>query len=219
MPPQPLRSIRRNATAIADANALARFPAMAAQIGTIVAVWSRVESLLGTVLAFMLKSGIRVSMAMYSVILNSQIQMAVLKAAAKVVLTPDDFKLFSAVLILVNRAGQKRHKLAHWSWGYSPEITDALILIDPDAVLDFISASSEFVNESLDANSRTPPPERLDLSRAFVYRERELLEIISEIIEVEAIVRKFVLLAANPARADEPRSQLLAMPQIQGAMR
>ncbi len=135
MPPQPIRSVRRNATVQLDPFALRRHPDLAARVAEIIAVWSRVDSELGGILAYMLKGGARPSIAMYSALTSSAAQMAALEAAARVSLSPDDLGLFRAILVLVKRAGAKRNKIAHWLWGDSPEIPEALLLVDPEAVL------------------------------------------------------------------------------------
>jgi hypothetical protein len=218
MPPQPLRSVRRNATAVGDPAALRRYPALAADLGEIIALWSRIESTLGIALAMMLKAGVRVSVAMYGAILSSQAQMDALEAAARVTLGPEDFRLFGAVLTLVKRAGSKRHKLAHWLWGYSPEITDALLLIDPDAVLEFSAGHSEFL-KAIEEGDFAAQRLRLDLSRVFVYRKRDFDEILDEMHNVDKTTRTFAVLANDPSAAAQQRTQLLAEPQIQEALR
>jgi hypothetical protein len=116
VPPQPIRSVRRNATVQLDHLALFRHPDLANYVAEIVALWSRIDSELGAILAYMLKGDVRSSVAMYSALTSSQAQMAALEAAAGVSLPPDDLKLFGAVIKLIKRAGAKRNKLAHWLW-------------------------------------------------------------------------------------------------------
>jgi hypothetical protein len=111
MPPQPLKSVRRNARAKADPLALRNNPALAAKIAEAIGFWARVESTLGNMLALMLKTGARVSMAMFGAIVNSRIQLDVIESAARVTLPPEDFEIFGALMVLVKRAGAKRHKL------------------------------------------------------------------------------------------------------------
>jgi hypothetical protein len=221
MPPQPLSRVRPKADAIADPGALRRVPAIAAHVGEIVATWARIESTLGITLAGMLDAGVRASVAIYAAILNSKAQMDALEAAAKVTLEPKDFKLFGAVIILIKRAGSKRHKLAHWLWGYAPEIKDALLLFDPNAVLDLSVATSVFIKSVINGNYTTEERSTLDKSRVFVYREKDMLEILNEVQNVDAISRKFAALAFRPdaAGAAQLRTQLLAEPQIQEALR
>lgn len=120
MPPQPICSVRRNATASVDHLTLRRHPDLAARVADIIAIWSCIDLQLGAILAFMVKGDVRSSIAMYSALTSSQAQMAVLEAAARISLSPDDLNLFGAVLTLVKRAGAKRNKLAHCC-GDSPQ--------------------------------------------------------------------------------------------------
>jgi hypothetical protein len=68
-------------------------------------------------------------------------------------------------MLLVKRAGAKRHKVAHWIWGYSPETPDALILTDPDAVTEFNVAMRDF----LDAEERGEATESKSINHALLF--------------------------------------------------
>ena len=223
MPPQPLRSVRRRATALVDHDALLRHPQLAARIASAIALWARIDAELGAILAFMLKGDVRPSIAMYAALTSSQAQMAALEAAARASLAADDRKLFGAVLVLVKRAGAKRNKIAHWLWGESPEIKDALILFDPDSVLDHHTRVKAFVDKLsdmalIDLMDFTTPAPQMDTSNAFVYRDREFVEIITEFLNTLHITARFSAMLIdrqNGPITDSLRSQLLAMPQIQ----
>jgi hypothetical protein len=43
-------------------------------------------------------------------------------------------RIFSAILKVMGRRYRERNKLAHWVWGYSPQLPDALLLADPRAI-------------------------------------------------------------------------------------
>jgi hypothetical protein len=162
----------------------------------------------------MLKGGVRASMAMYGAIRSSQTQMAALEAAARTTLQQDDFRLFSAVMTLVKRAGLKRHKVAHWVWGHSHEIPDALVLINPDAILDFDTTQKEYLT-AIHGGEFGASTAILDLSQGFVYREKDFTEIIGELRDVAVITSRFAVLANDFSQGDELRRQIEASPQIQ----
>jgi hypothetical protein len=215
MPPQPLLKVRRNAKAIANPTvAFHRNPALAVHVAEVIASWARVESQLGTILALMLKGGVRASVAMYGAIRNAQAQLDALEAAAKVTLLPDDLRLFSAVMILVKRAGAKRHKMAHWLWGHSLQIDNALVLIDPDAELEFSTQSAELYTRIKEGDIHPPYPE-FDFTNAYVYRKKDFSEIIRELWSIQTIVSRFAVLRNDLFANDIERRQLLASPQIQ----
>jgi hypothetical protein len=187
MPPQPLRSVRRRATASIDHDALLRHPQLSARIGRAIALWARIDAELGAILAFMIKGDARSSIAMYAALTSSQAQMAALEAAARASLTADDLKLFGAVLVLVKRAGAKRNEIAHWLWGESLEIKDALVLFEPNSVLEHHTRVREFVDKLSDMDlmtlmDSTIPAPQMDTLSAFVYRDTDFVEIISEFL-------------------------------------
>jgi hypothetical protein len=215
MPPQPIRSVRRNATAIADPAAVRRYPNLATDIAEIVALWSRVDTALGAILAYMLKAGVRASTAMYGAILSSQAQMDALEAAAKATLNKRDFELFGAVMVVIKRAGAKRHKIAHWIWAYSDQIPDALVLIDPDALLEYHTKSSEMMMAAR-AGDFSVTSTKVDLSHAFVYRSNDFADIIAEL--KEEIANEFTVVTMTTGVDDGPRNRLSALPQIREAL-
>jgi hypothetical protein len=217
MPPQPIWSIREDAKATANPNMIRRQPALAVHIAEIIALWSRIETTLGGVLALMLDAGVRPSMAMYGAIQNSRAQMDALEAAAKSVLSEGDFELFGAVMTIIKRAAAKRHKIAHWVWAYSAQIPDALVLIDPDAFLEYNVKSSELI-AAVKAGDFSVTSTEVDLSRAFAYRDKDFLEIINELRNAMEVANIFAGVANLSGVDDGPRHQLLALPQIQEAL-
>jgi len=142
----------------------------------------------------MLNAGVRVSMAMYAAIRNSKIQMDVLEAAARLSLSTEDLELFGAILILVKRAGAKRHKLAHGLWGYSDDLPNALLLYDPDEVLIYSAATTEFIRAVLKGEGDSSSFTTMDKSRIFVYREKELAEILAEMKTIDHLTKSLLLL-------------------------
>jgi hypothetical protein len=129
--------------------------------------------------------------------------------------------------VLVKRAGAKRNKIAHWLWGESPEINDALILFDPDSVLDYNTRVKEFLDELSGKSlagimaSAAPAP-NIDTSSAFVYRDRDFVEIITELLNTWHLTIRLsgiLMDRRNTPVTSSLRSQLLASPQIQEVLR
>jgi hypothetical protein len=221
MPPQPLSSVRRNATVRLDPLAPERRPALAGRIATIIAIWSRIDSDLAAILAYMLKGELSAAIAMYSALTSSQAQMAALEAAARVSLADADRPLFGAVLSLVKRAGAKRNRIAHWLWGESDELPDALILADPDALLSLHTGIKDFIVR-LEKGEAVATP-NLDTKRAFVYRADDFRELVTDLMNVHQLTLNFSMMLqaalSTPALAESLRNQLLALPQIQEEFR
>jgi len=80
----------------------------------------------------------------------------------------------------VKRAGAKRNKIAHWLWGDSPEIPEALLLVDPEAVLLQHVNTKEFAQAIENGDFSLGKP-KLDLSKVCVYRNNDFLEIFREL--------------------------------------
>lgn len=219
MPPQPLSSVRRDARPIADPAALGRQPTLATLVAEIIATWSRIESTLGNTLGMMLRAGVQVSAAMYRAIFNFKIQMDVLEAAARLSLSQEDFELFGAIMVIVKRTGTKRHNLAHGLWGYTDGLPNALILFDPDEVLTYSASIADFMRSMYQGNFEATY-EKPDLSKIFVYREKDLSEILSEMRSVDEMTKTFATLSFGPRAplADQLRTQLLGEPQIQAEL-
>jgi hypothetical protein len=218
MPPQPLLSVRRDAAVNVEPITLRQYPDLARSISDVIATWSQVECNLGVLLARMLGAAARPSMAMYSALSSSAAQMAALQAAADVALSRERLELFGALLILVKRAATKRNKIAHWLWGTSVQIPNALILLNPDAVHGLHTQNAEYMaafknGQTVADHPSTLPP--LDLSEAFVYRQQEFTEILAEIDEVRSLTVSFVFMLVIDEPPNGVQYQMLTnAPQI-----
>lgn len=56
-----------------------------------------------------------------------------IRAVAERALSGDLLKVFSAVQKLSKRVQKTRNRICHWTWGYSPQIEDGFLLVDPKA--------------------------------------------------------------------------------------
>jgi hypothetical protein len=157
-------------------------------------------------------------MAMYGALTSTQAQMAALQAAAKASLSPEHLELFSALLVVVKRSAVHRNKVAHWLWGISEQVPDALILVNPDAVLDLHTNNGEYMARWKEGK-KVPDPSTLpglDLSEAFVYGEQEFREIIDDLTDVWSLTNSFAFLIISGATPNDVQFQMLSVsPRIQ----
>jgi hypothetical protein len=135
---QPLSRVNPNATPNwGSPNTMAFRPALAAKIAQCIAHWAEIEVFLGAFLGFLLHTNEAAAVAMYSGLENRTAQLKMINAAAKACLPIDHFDVlscfFSAILRPVMR---ERDKLAHWNWGYSEDLPDALLLAEPSYTLE-----------------------------------------------------------------------------------
>jgi len=73
----------------------------------------------------------RVAIEMYLSITSSSAANAALKAAVRLGLEPKYGELFNAIWTISGELASERHKLAHWGMGYSKDIPNAILLLNP----------------------------------------------------------------------------------------
>lgn len=96
-----------------------------------IATWSNVESfLLNLYLELLGGAGDRAAIA-YLAIETQSAKTQAIRAVAEQVLSPEHLNLLEAILAVAKSAQKSRDKLAHHVWGFSPDLSDALLLIDP----------------------------------------------------------------------------------------
>lgn len=156
--PQPISRVCPDAN-IAYGNAgerpLLQRPELAALAMEAIASWSNVE-------AFMLRLfvelfGGKESLAT-EVFLSLKGQVAkdsAIRAAAGFSLRerPDELRILNAILAIAATNEKHRNKLAHHTWGLTPNIPDALLLVDPRASLGDVDRTAVYVWKAADFNS------------------------------------------------------------------
>jgi hypothetical protein len=185
MPAQPLSSVKRNARILVDPGVLRSRPQLAVLIADIISLWGHIEGNLGAIFVRLLGASARPGAAIYHS-LGAGTRQNALRAVARLNLDEHQFKIFEIFLKLVSRGRTQRDRLAHWLWALSPEIEDALLLIDPDAVISHQTNISEYLAK-LPEHARwisaddVPP---LNAANIFVYKENDFHEIIYELNSV-----------------------------------
>jgi hypothetical protein len=56
-----------------------------------------------------------------------------IRAVAERALSSELLQVFSAVQLLSKRVQKTRNRICHWTWGFSPQIKDGFLLVDPKA--------------------------------------------------------------------------------------
>ena len=235
MSPQPLdrANPKGDANLIIAPSAILANPTLGILPMTFIAAWSGIDAQLANILTGFLKADFVAVTAMYQALSRAGRTSALL-GAAKRVLNLDQHRLFLAVWSVLRPLQKRRDEFAHALWGTSTLFLDALLLVDPTALMEHAAVSSEqaakFKEEMESAfreafgsagllpkvPTRKPPP-KLDRSRIQVYTRADLVH------EVEATDKaarhlnslQLNLTAANPRIVDATRRQLLAEPRIQ----
>jgi len=146
-----------------------------------------------------------------------------LKAAAKTVLSEQDYKIFETLLALFGQDEKHRNKFAHWLWAYSDEAADHLILIDPIKPLRWQNAISHIIPGTkficVIGDNREAAKW---LQSASCYSRKQLERIVSDSSDTLTLIAAFWRLVGPPvyhtAPADEQRSNLLRQPRLAGRL-
>jgi hypothetical protein len=135
---QPLSRVKPDAaTDWGDPTTMARRPELAAKVARCVALWSEIEIHLGAFLGLLLHANQKAAIAMYSGVENRAAQLRLITCAAEASVPPEHFDVFSILISgIIRPAMKERAKLAHWAWGFSDDLPDALLISEPADTLD-----------------------------------------------------------------------------------
>jgi len=169
------------------------------------ATWADIEYQFGGMLITMLGANAAPAAAMFSALTSSVAQLAALEAAAASVLgaASREYELFGVVMREATRAATHRHRFAHWCWAFCDELSDALLFVNPEALMEH-DMNRGGVEAPFDGHGLLGD---LDRSRVLVYRERDLMEAIEELDEASYCVSHLRFMIALKSRAP---SEMLA---------
>lgn len=134
MPPQTLAKIRFSGNYVFGNQVLTNNPSSGALVARAIAGWAITEAHLGNVFAALLGAKQPVTMNMYAAFRSFEVQRRLLETAAQDLLPKRYAAMVLAVLVVLNRRANDRHKLAHWIWGApvsDPHLADSLFLTEP----------------------------------------------------------------------------------------
>jgi hypothetical protein len=185
---QPLSRVRSNAAIFFGINnAMSERPKVAVKIAECIAEWSDLETLLALFLSLMLNTETDTVLAMYSAIENRAAQLRMLEAAIAAKLPVGQSEVALAIILeFVRPAMKERDRLAHWVWGYSPDLPDALLITPP----------SEKSATHLKALKPFRPP-KFNRDEIFVVTEADLTRTLGRIREAADYVARVATIVGN----------------------
>jgi len=196
--PQPLSRVSPNAGVVignAGHRALERNPPLAAVALEAIASWSNVEAFLLRLFIQLLGGNDSLAASVYLSLEGQSAKASAIKAAAANALAArvQERQVLEAVLSIAKTNEKDRNKLAHWVWGDSPTLPDALLLLDPRVSV-----------------------EKLDRSQIYVYREQDFRSIIqaNDRLCGFGLQLKFVLSGHVANRDGRLISELIREPEI-----
>jgi hypothetical protein len=180
---QPLSRVNPNcATEWGSNSVMLKRPKVGARIAQYIAEWSEIESLLGLFLAMLLHANQKAVLAIYSGLENRAAQLRMITSAAQAVLPQDHFDVVEVLMKIDIRPSMRyRDKLAHWCWGYSDQLQDALLLREP---ADKLANMTDFVNlqQQRDRVSRDIP---INFDTIYVVTESDLDRALIQLADVQ----------------------------------
>jgi hypothetical protein len=195
---------------------MSRRAELAAKVAQCISQWSEIEVQLGAFLGLLLHANQKAAVAMYSGVENRAAQLRLILSAAEASVPSEHFELLSALMSAVIRpAMRERDRLAHWVWGFSRELPDALLLSKPSETLDNLMkvfrSQPEIERAAVHAN----------FDEVFVVRDGDLDAIIKRSQAAKDHLR--VAMATvwdhnTPQMRDEHLQQLSNVPEIHAAL-
>jgi hypothetical protein len=196
--PQPLSRAAPDASIMvgnAGDRPLERHPRLAAVALEAIASWSNVEAFLLRLFVQLLGGAEALATSVYMALEGQSAKSSAIRAAASTVLRdkPQVMAVLEAILAIARTNEKDRNKLAHWVWGDSADLPDALLLFDPRIHL-----------------------EEPDRSQVFVYREQDFRGIIqaNDRLCGFGLSLKFILQGHVANRDDRLLDQLSREPEI-----
>ncbi len=201
--PQPLSRVAPNATIAIGTPGdrhLARHPDLALLAIEAVASWSKVESFFLQLFVQLLGGNGALAAEVFLSLQGQAAKSAAIRAAADSVLRErqQELKVLNAILSIAATCEKDRNKLAHWTWGDSPNLPDALLLVDPRV---FIQGE-------------------IDRSAVYVYMARDFENIIrsNDTLCGYGLLLTFVLQSRPEANDGRTLDALAAKPEVAQAL-
>ena len=196
---QPLSRVKPDAQSMwGSSNTMSFRPKIAIKVAECIAEWTEIETGMAMFLGFLLHTKADTAISMLISLENRAAQLRMIDAAAKAELKPDHYDIISMLTVVhIKPAMRDRDKLAHWCWGYSPELDDALLLRSPDdKILHSYRANELGIAAGTTASIRT------NYSKVFVVREDDLTRMLGRFTDA----KKWVMHAASSVwnKLDDP---------------
>lgn len=205
--PQPLSQVRSGVKVIKwSPDALNDKPELAVLVAGIFAASACIDHEMGMLLGRVLGADAAAALAISAKLESQNLQRIALKAAAKAVMTENDYKIFQAVTSVTESAQAERHRLAHWLWGACEELQTSLLLMDPkyfrqrESNLDALAKSVDSLDSLLGFRKVLCTT---DYSKIFVYTLDDLSRAKRDLVETFEMLRTYQFYVSPTITSDE----------------
>jgi hypothetical protein len=125
---------------------------------------------------------------MYQALSGAEARRAALMAAAEARLSPDEIDLFRAVASVARQTSKRCNEFAHHMWGHSPDLPDALLLVDPIHFIE-LGVSAAIMPRLYPEHRLNIDASKLDRSNVQVYRQSDIDESVESSEKTLLIIR------------------------------
>lgn len=136
-------------------SAVQRNPELVAKVGHAIAMAAHIENLFTGILTTMLGAQAKPAAAMLRSLHSMGVKSQAMKAAAEEALAPDLLDLFTAINDLCDSAAVHRQRLVHWAWAQANQVPNALLFIDPKALLAHEAGAEPAGGTQVDVEARS----------------------------------------------------------------
>lgn len=193
--PQPLSRVAPNANVrignVGD-YPLRRHPDLALLAAEVIASWSNVEAFTLRLFVDLMGGSQEIATTVFLALEVQSQKSAAINAVAAEKLGQEQRALLAAILACVKSNQKRRDKIGHWTWGDTPQIPDALLLINPKNAID-----SDINREQI-----------------FVYKNHDFDEIIKANERLAGFAMRFGFIVREAPQRDLLFAQLCAEPEI-----
>ncbi len=144
---------------------------------------------------------------------NAAGQREILMRRARIKFDQEQIEDLTVLMEQYKSAQKGRNKIAHWSPGFSPEIPDSILLLDPKHMWRQAEAVSRFMREGGSAQLVPPDPKAI-LAKALVFFGRDFEEMLADISALRQAFGLINFLLTGGAVAVGARDQLHSIPQF-----
>jgi hypothetical protein len=191
-------------------------------LGHVVGTWAEVEARLISILTAFMGASSGVAIAMLQQLRSSSAQIDQIEAAGGVVLKGSPYlKLFEAIMWIAGRLGKERNFLVHNVFAHSPELPDALLVVEIEAAVGVMVNSERLTRERIEL---PPPPTlhpelRFDPAAVWVYRKQDFGSLLRDLYRLRACITLFHQILKNEYARPAILDLLDREPLIQDALR
>jgi len=161
------------------------------------------------------RRNIEQSIDMYLSIDGFAAQGKVLDAAAKTALTQDNYFLYKATMRFIKFNYDIRNEIAHWGWGVTETLPDALIIFEPVVHKKLHALAFNLIGQNMgEMGKKIAELQEKNMNSVFFYKESDLKKCADDMFKTEIFADRLQQLSSSLPDIQEGRDILLKRSEI-----